>query len=160
MTPTAPTERPAAGDLRAGEPAYDLVRNRPVVVTDYLGRLGTVDTALAETVRNAYSNSFVPLQPSTPLYDVIFLGLQSKPSKSYAYPATRLARPRVESHEGWTGREYAEIGFAVELFGAASDEERSLVADLVESVRPESFSSEALSRYVRDGGAREDSADE
>lgn len=123
--------------LTPGELVYDLVRSSPMIVISYKGALGDLEKAKREQITNAYTNNFVHYTRETGVYEAVYTNLRNRPKKTYSFPATRLARPEVESATPGEvrGSELAQVELLARMFtllGADGDKEH--FANLVEGL--------------------------
>lgn len=111
-------------DIQLGDPVIDLANGRSMVVVDDHG-----ETAAEWSHRNGYNllenygNERCGTADTDRVYECIYAtSLQSEPSKTYAFPESRLGRPAIERASDDYGRVYDEVVRDVleELFALAS----------------------------------------
>ncbi|PSP80149.1 hypothetical protein BRC81_02870 [Halobacteriales archaeon QS_1_68_20] len=93
---------PLADDFKIGDPVVDLANGRNMVV---VGK--AADRADAWSERNDYDllgntgNGRLRARPADPVYTCVYVAsVDSKPTKSYDFPSSRLGRPEYENVDG------------------------------------------------------------
>jgi hypothetical protein len=146
---------PLADDFEIGEPAIDTATGRSVVIVDRAAdRTDDHSDAEGYDFLENYGNQRTRARAADPVYTAVYVSsLQSKPSKSYDFPSSRLGRPEYENVDG-VDRVYEMVARDVleQLFVGASAV--GLDALAVESTRG------ALQRIALEAGVDEDVVDE
>ena len=128
---------PLATDFAIGDPAIDLATGRSVVIVDHVANRTDdhSDHAGYDFLQN-YGNSRLRAKPSDPIYEAVYVNsLQSKPSKSYDFPSSRLGRPKYENVDG-VRRIYDRVALDVlkRLFATRDNPDDELELDSLESI--------------------------
>jgi len=146
---------PLADDFEIGEPAIDTATGRSVVIVDRAAdRTDDHSDAEGYDFLENYGNQRTRARAADPVYTAVYVSsIQSKPSKSYDFPSSRLGRPEYENVDG-VDRVYEMVARDVleQLFVGASAV--GLDALAVESTRG------ALQRIALEAGVDEDVVDE
>lgn len=141
-----------AGEFQAGEAVYDLGRSSPMVVTGVKGKLGELRPSLQELIRDNYTNQFFHMDAETPVVDTVFLNTQSKPSKTYGYPITRLARPHIENASGRTASQHAEFALLARMFALLeTGEHKERATELLETLAKDATSNRVVDDAMTEG---------
>lgn len=140
--------------LAPGSTAYDFLNDGYVVVLDYPTRMvADCKEALQELIFDSYPNQLVGVTESTPVVDIAYLSVNSKTTRPYTIPTTRLVVPDVSGaiSKERTQRQLVIDTFARELFTAM--EFRS--ADVESPVAPET-----LATRLHAAGVSEETAEQ
>lgn len=91
---------PLGDDFEVGDPVVDLVTGRAMLVGDRVA--DRADEYDAYDLLDNPGNEAVRAKPSDPVYDCVYVAsVKSVPSKSYAFPSSRLGRVRYEEAPGF-----------------------------------------------------------
>lgn len=93
---------PLADDFQIGDPAIDTATGRSVVIVDRAAdRTDDHSDAEGYDFLENYGNQRTRARAADPVYTAVYVSsLQSKPTKSYDFPSSRLGRPEYENVEG------------------------------------------------------------
>lgn len=154
--------------LDVGDVALDLAQGRPVHVIEVYG--GDAAEWSAENnydLKGNYANGRFGTTDADRVYECVYCSsLQSEPSKTYAFPESRLARIETESADG--GRPVAHrvrVAAIAELFDAAhlsaSDRTKAILEGLAEAAFGKDMTNEGrelaeAARVSHDRGQSED----
>lgn len=85
--------------MRVGDVALDLAQGRPVQVVDvYEGDAEAWSEENNYELTENYGNARLDADPTDAVYDCVYVGsIKNEPSKSYAFPESRLARVEVDA---------------------------------------------------------------
>ncbi|AXR80977.1 hypothetical protein [Natrarchaeobaculum sulfurireducens] len=133
-------------DIQVGDVCIDLAQGRPVhVIERYDGDAREWSDENNYEIAENYGNSRLGATNSDAVFECVYCSnIKSKPSKSYAFPESRLARVETEQADG--GRPvYDRIVSEVleQLFVRAAEDDEAAV--------------EVLERYAKDASAQLDS---
>lgn len=136
IQPAEPAD-PLATDFAIGDPVIDLATGRTVVIVDHVANRTDKHSEREdyEFLEN-YGNSRLRANASDPVYEVVYVNsLQSKPSKSYDFPSSRLGRPTYEKVEG-VRRVYDRVALDVlkRLFATGDNHDDELELDSLELI--------------------------
>ena len=133
--------------IQVGDVCLDLCQGRPVhVVEDTNQTAAEWSGDHGYDLEENYGNSRLGTGPNDRVFDVVYCSsIKSEPSKTYAFPESRLARVETEAGDG--GRPVADrvrVELLDELFQIA------MILDEGWSVEPESWE-DALTKLVTNG---------
>ncbi|ELY91406.1 hypothetical protein [Natrialba taiwanensis] len=134
--------------IKLGDVCLDLAQGRPVhVVTDTGQTVAEWSEANNYNLLDNYGNSRFDATNDDRVFDVVYCSsLKSRPSKTYAYPESRLGR--IESEAADAGRQVADrvvVTVLEELFERAATDDDGAVT--------------VLKRYATDVGYEDEAAE-
>lgn len=93
---------PLADDFQIGDPAIDTATGRSVVIVDRAAdRTDDHSEREGYDFLDNYGNQRTRARAADPVYTAVYVSsLQSKPTKSYDFPSSRLGRPEYENVDG------------------------------------------------------------
>mgnify|MGYP006271583899 CR=1 FL=1 len=137
-------------DIRVGDVCLDLSQGRPVQVVEALTQNAAEwSNDNGYDLLGNYANERLESEPGDAVFECVYVGsIQSEPSKTYAFPESRLVRIEVEAGDG--GRRVDEritVNVLESLFDAAlrsgSDETKSVLRGLAQDAFGRDVTSEA-----------------
>ena len=138
------------GDIRVGDVCLDLSQGRPVQVVEALTQNAAEwSNNNGYDLLSNYANERLEAEPSDAVFECVYVGsIQSEPSKTYAFPTSRLVRIEVEAgDEGRRVDERIAVDVLESLFDAAlrsgSDETKSTLRNLAQDAFGRDMTSEA-----------------
>jgi hypothetical protein len=109
-------------DIQIGDIALDLCQGRPVHVVDDTGQTAAEwSDANDYDLTGNYGNNRLDAAATDRVFDVVYCSsAKSEPSKTYAFPESRLLRIETEraTEEGLPVRERVEVELLEDLFAA------------------------------------------
>jgi len=138
------------GDIRVGDVCLDLSQGRPVQVVEALTQNAAEwSNNNGYDLLSNYANDRLESEPGDAVFECVYVGsIQSEPSKTYAFPESRLVRIEVEAgDEGRRVDERIAVDVLESLFDAAlrsgSDETKSVLRNLAQDAFGRDMTSEA-----------------
>ena len=137
-------------DIRVGDVCLDLSQGRPVQVVEALSQNAAEwSNNNGYDLLGNYANDRLESEPGDAVFECVYVGsIQSEPSKTYAFPESRLVRIEVEAgDEGRRVDERIAVDVLESLFDAAlrsgSDETKSVLRNLAQDAFGRDMTSEA-----------------
>ena len=138
------------GDIRVGDVCLDLSQGRPVQVVEALSQNAAEwSNNNGYDLLGNYANDRLEAEPEDAVFECVYVGsIQSEPSKTYAFPNSRLVRIEVEAgDDGKRVDERIAVDVLESLFDAAlrsgSDETKSVLRNLAQDAFGRDMTSEA-----------------
>ena len=152
-------------DIRVGDVCLDLSQGRPVQVVEALSQNAAEwSNNNGYDLLGNYANDRLEAEPEDAVFECVYVGsIQSEPSKTYAFPGSRLVRIEVEAaDDGKRVDERIAVGLLEDLFDAAyrsgSDGTLSVLEGLAQDAAGKELTNEARElahverNIVADGG--------
>jgi len=127
-------------DIQLGDPVIDLANGRSMIVLEQVaGRADDWSERNDYDLTGNYGNERCGAEPSDAVFECAYVAsLQSEPSKTYAFPESRLGRPAYERASAEHGRVYDLVARDVlrRLFADARTDEDCYMpeADVLDAV--------------------------